>query len=60
MDSVWRFANNVDPKRDSILIEATDADPNSHLAFDGKKTKELDDFQRLAKYPFRYCNHRKN
>ncbi|MFN8144186.1 MAG: menaquinone biosynthesis decarboxylase [Bacteroidia bacterium] len=46
-DSVWRFANNVDPKRDSILIEATDADPNSHLAFDGtRKTKELDDFQR--------------
>ena len=49
-DSIWRFANNVDPKRDyirptnSFLVgEGRDG----ACAFDGtRKTKEFDDFQR--------------
>jgi 4-hydroxy-3-polyprenylbenzoate decarboxylase len=36
-DSVWRFANNVDPKRDCIGATVFDAT---------RKTKELDDFER--------------
>ncbi|MCX6291190.1 MAG: menaquinone biosynthesis decarboxylase [Bacteroidetes bacterium] len=39
-DAVWRFANNVDPKRDYILT-------GNSVCFDGtRKTKEFDDFQR--------------
>lgn len=39
-DAVWRFSNNVDPKRDQIMID-------NHIAFDGtRKTKEFDGFQR--------------
>jgi 4-hydroxy-3-polyprenylbenzoate decarboxylase len=39
-DAVWRFANNVDPKRDHFIV-------GSHIGFDGtRKTKEYDDFQR--------------
>src|SRR5436305_2104260 len=46
-DAVWRFANNVDPKRDSFIIEATSDNECSHLVMDGtRKTKEHDDFQR--------------
>ncbi len=46
-DVIWRWANNIDPKRDSIVIDAQDSTTISHIAFDGtKKTKELDDFQR--------------
>jgi 4-hydroxy-3-polyprenylbenzoate decarboxylase len=46
-DAVWRFANNVDPKRDALLIEAIHANECSHLALDGtRKTKALDGFQR--------------
>ena len=44
-DAVWRFANNVDPKRDHQIIE--DENGNAHLVLDGtRKTKELDDFKR--------------
>jgi 4-hydroxy-3-polyprenylbenzoate decarboxylase len=38
--ALWRFCNNLDPKRDHILYEHC-------LGFDGtRKTKELDDFHR--------------
>ena len=44
-DSVWRFTNNIDPKRDHYIF--TDNKKISHIAFDGtRKTKELDGFQR--------------
>lgn len=44
-DSVWRFTNNIDPKRDHYIF--TDKNRLSHIAFDGtRKTKELDGFQR--------------
>ena len=44
-DSVWRFTNNIDPKRDHYIY--TDNNKISHIAFDGtRKTKELDGFQR--------------
>jgi 4-hydroxy-3-polyprenylbenzoate decarboxylase len=44
-DAVWRFANNVDPKRDHFLQRGSDG--MSRIAFDGtRKTKELDDFNR--------------
>ncbi len=43
-DSVWRFSNNVDPKRDSILITNQD---HALMFFDGtRKTKALDGFER--------------
>ncbi|HNQ61812.1 MAG TPA: menaquinone biosynthesis decarboxylase [Bacteroidia bacterium] len=46
-DSVWRFANNADPKRDHYLITNPHDSSVSHLTFDGtRKTKELDDFDR--------------
>ncbi|HRH67408.1 MAG TPA: menaquinone biosynthesis decarboxylase, partial [Bacteroidia bacterium] len=46
-DSVWRFANNVDPKRDCLLMESSSEEYASHAAFDGtRKTKEYDGFQR--------------
>jgi 4-hydroxy-3-polyprenylbenzoate decarboxylase len=39
-DAVWRFANNVDPKRDHFITDG-------HIGFDGtRKTKEFDNFQR--------------
>lgn len=38
--ALWRFCNNIDPKRDNILIDQC-------MGFDGTtKTKELDNFQR--------------
>ena len=44
-DAVWRFANNVDPKRDYLLIQ--DKNGASHLSLDGtRKTKEFDGFNR--------------
>ena len=44
-DSVWRFTNNIDPKRDHYIF--TDENRKSHIAFDGtRKTKEFDGFQR--------------
>lgn len=46
-DAVWRFSNNVDPKRDSYTVEASDDQSISHVGFDGtRKTKELDGFSR--------------
>jgi 4-hydroxy-3-polyprenylbenzoate decarboxylase len=44
-DTVWRFSNNVDPKRDHFLFK--DKEGNSNIAFDGtRKTKEFDGFDR--------------
>ncbi len=46
-DAVWRFSNNVDPKRDHLLIPATKEFEVNHVVFDGtRKTKELDGFDR--------------
>ncbi|MEO8148597.1 MAG: menaquinone biosynthesis decarboxylase [Bacteroidia bacterium] len=43
-DAVWRFSNNVDPKRDNILVHHHG---KVSIAFDGtRKTKEFDGFQR--------------
>ncbi len=45
-DAVWRFSNNVDPRRDSFIIR-TSANTCSHIGFDGtRKTKEFDGFTR--------------
>jgi len=49
--SLWRFCNNLDPKRDSILSQRPSynnpAKSYSCMGFDGTiKTKELDDFYR--------------
>jgi 4-hydroxy-3-polyprenylbenzoate decarboxylase len=44
-DTVWRFANNFDPKRDHFAL-ISDAG-TAHMSFDGtRKTKELDGFER--------------
>jgi 4-hydroxy-3-polyprenylbenzoate decarboxylase len=44
--SLWRFCNNLDPKRDHILI-ARALEGTACIGFDGtRKTKELDNFQR--------------
>ncbi len=46
-DCIWRFANNIDPKRDSFIIDGANEGCISHIGFDGtRKTKELDNFQR--------------
>jgi 4-hydroxy-3-polyprenylbenzoate decarboxylase len=46
-DTVWRFTNNLDPKRDHIIIRANDDSEINHIVFDGtRKTKEHDGFQR--------------
>lgn len=38
--TLWRFCNNLDPKRDHFITD-------KHIAFDGtRKTKEFDDFDR--------------
>jgi 4-hydroxy-3-polyprenylbenzoate decarboxylase len=49
--ALWRFCNNLDPKRDSILVQDTtnnDASRNrACMGFDGTiKTKEFDNFHR--------------
>jgi 4-hydroxy-3-polyprenylbenzoate decarboxylase len=49
--ALWRFCNNLDPRRDHILRERSSAiDPRKRFAcmgLDGtRKTRELDDFQR--------------
>ena len=49
--ALWRFCNNLDPKRDSILSQrGSFINPDKKFAcmgLDGtRKTKELDDFQR--------------
>jgi 4-hydroxy-3-polyprenylbenzoate decarboxylase len=42
--ALWRFCNNVDPKRDSILAKR---ETYACMGFDGTiKTKDLDNFQR--------------
>jgi 4-hydroxy-3-polyprenylbenzoate decarboxylase len=44
--SLWRFCNNLDPKRDNYLYPAADG-YSACLGLDGTiKTKELDNFQR--------------
>ncbi|MFN8290705.1 MAG: menaquinone biosynthesis decarboxylase [Chitinophagaceae bacterium] len=52
--ALWRFCNNLDPKRDSHLVKRPAGDSGSAvnnytacIGFDGtRKTKELDNFQR--------------
>lgn len=46
--ALWRFCNNLDPKRDQFLYEAETANGRfACLGLDGtRKTKELDNFQR--------------
>lgn len=46
-DAVWRFSNNVDPKRDGFIVKAENNDEISHVGLDGtRKTKEFDGFER--------------
>lgn len=46
-DAVWRFSNNVDPKRDGFIIKAGNNNELSHVGLDGtRKTKEFDGFER--------------
>jgi 4-hydroxy-3-polyprenylbenzoate decarboxylase len=51
-DAVWRFSNNIDPRRDSYILSSAASNselqsPDSKLFLDGtRKTKELDGFQR--------------
>ena len=50
--ALWRFCNNLDPKRDHILYKVRNPKPETRnyfacMGFDGtRKTKELDDFHR--------------
>jgi 4-hydroxy-3-polyprenylbenzoate decarboxylase len=49
--ALWRFCNNLDPKRDSVLVQRpsqTDADKTfACIGLDGtRKTKEFDNFNR--------------
>jgi len=49
--ALWRFCNNLDPKRDSILYQGNSPFNSSQIfaciGFDGtRKTNELDNFQR--------------
>lgn len=46
-DVMWRFSNNIDPRRDGFVIQAKDNTSVSHIGLDGtRKTKQFDDFQR--------------
>jgi 4-hydroxy-3-polyprenylbenzoate decarboxylase len=46
-DAVWRFCNNADVKRDSLIIEAENDQSFSQIFIDGtRKTKEHDGFER--------------
>ena len=46
-DSVWRFSNNVDPKRDHLVVPASSVHEFGHIALDGtRKTQIFDDFSR--------------
>lgn len=46
-DAVWRFSNNVDPKRDHLNVKATHPGEVNHVAYDGtRKVKEFDGFDR--------------
>ena len=43
-DAIWRFSNNIDPKRDHYPIRMENG---KHMGLDGtRKTKEFDDFDR--------------
>lgn len=45
--ALWRFCNNLDPKRDYHLYKSSTNPYTSCMGFDGtRKTKELDDFHR--------------
>lgn len=45
--SLWRFCNNLDPKRDSFLYKTNGFPYSACMGLDGtRKTKELDNFQR--------------
>ncbi|MFM8806295.1 MAG: hypothetical protein ACKOD1_02950 [Sphingomonadales bacterium] len=45
--ALWRFCNNLDPKRDQYLHRYEDAYATGCLGLDGtRKTKEFDNFQR--------------
>jgi len=48
--ALWRFCNNLDPKRDHIIVKKQIPDTNEYAAcigFDGTlKTKQFDDFYR--------------
>ncbi|MBP6533140.1 MAG: menaquinone biosynthesis decarboxylase, partial [Bacteroidia bacterium] len=46
-DAVWRFANNVDPRRDHFVYKDESGNGVNHIAFDGtRKTREHDGFER--------------
>jgi 4-hydroxy-3-polyprenylbenzoate decarboxylase len=46
-DAVWRFSNNVDPRRDHFDVPAKTNGEVNHVAFDGtRKLKEFDGFDR--------------
>ena len=46
-DVIWRCANNIDPKRDSYIIQESSVYEVAHIGFDGtRKTKAFDDFPR--------------
>lgn len=46
-DAVWRFSNNVDPRRDHFDVPAKAMGEVNHVAFDGtRKMKEFDGFDR--------------
>ncbi len=46
-DAVWRFSNNVDPRRDHFDFPARTEDEVNHVVFDGtRKTLEYDGFTR--------------
>ena len=45
-DAIWRFANNLDPRRDSFVIHDS-GNGVSHIGMDGtRKTKTFDGFER--------------
>ena len=45
-DAVWRFANNLDPRRDSFVVQDS-GNGVSHIGMDGtRKTKAHDNFDR--------------
>jgi len=46
-DAVWRFCNNADVKRDTLIIEADGGSDHAHICIDGTtKTLRLDGFAR--------------
>ncbi|MBL7922641.1 MAG: menaquinone biosynthesis decarboxylase [Bacteroidia bacterium] len=46
-DAVWRFSNNLDPRRDHLDFPARSKEEVNHVMFDGtRKMKEFDGFDR--------------